>query len=29
MESEEHRKKMEGEMGLALEYQGPAEMEKA
>ena len=29
MESEDHRKKMEGEMGLALEYQGPAEMEKA
>jgi tripartite-type tricarboxylate transporter receptor subunit TctC len=29
MESEEHRKKMEGDTGLALEYQGPAEMEKA
>jgi tripartite-type tricarboxylate transporter receptor subunit TctC len=29
MDGEEHRKKIEGEMGLALEYQGPAEMEKA
>jgi len=29
MESEEHRKKLEGEMGLELEYQDPAEMDKA
>ncbi len=29
MESEEHRKKIEGEMGIALEFQGPAEVEKS
>ncbi len=29
MESEEHKKKMEGEMGLPLDFQGPAEVEKA
>jgi tripartite-type tricarboxylate transporter receptor subunit TctC len=29
MESEEHRKKMEDELSLPLEFQGPAEVEKA
>ncbi len=29
MESEEHKKKMEGDMGLPLDFQGPAEVEKA
>ena len=29
MESEEHRKKMEGELNLPLEFQGPVEVEKA
>jgi len=28
MDREEHRKKVEGEMGLALQFQGPDEMEK-
>jgi tripartite-type tricarboxylate transporter receptor subunit TctC len=29
IDTEEHRKKVEGEMGIALEFQGPAEVEKA
>jgi tripartite-type tricarboxylate transporter receptor subunit TctC len=29
MESEEHKKKVEGEMGLPLDFQGPDEVEKA
>ncbi len=29
MDTEEHRKKIEGEMGIALEFQGPAEVEKS
>jgi tripartite-type tricarboxylate transporter receptor subunit TctC len=29
MESDEHKKKLEGEMSLALDYQNPAEMDKS